>query len=53
MFFVNCFIKLKFTWLEPVRDFKARHASTLLVFEATAEAATEIESRGADVAISA
>jgi NifU-like protein involved in Fe-S cluster formation len=25
-------------FLEPVRDFKARHASTLLVFEATVEA---------------
>ncbi|MDE2579317.1 MAG: iron-sulfur cluster assembly scaffold protein [Hyphomicrobiales bacterium] len=29
--------------LEPVRDFKARHASTLLTFEATAEAATKAE----------
>lgn len=32
--------------LEPVRDFKARHASTLLAFEATAQAASDIESRG-------
>ena len=31
--------------LEPVRDFKARHASTLLAFEATAQAASDIESR--------
>lgn len=30
--------------LEPVRDFRARHASTLLAFEAAAAAATEIES---------
>ncbi|MDE2363543.1 MAG: iron-sulfur cluster assembly scaffold protein [Hyphomicrobiales bacterium] len=29
--------------LEPVRDYKARHASTLLTFEATADAATQIE----------
>lgn len=31
--------------LEPVRDFKARHASTLLAFEAAAEAASEIEAK--------
>ena len=31
--------------LEPVRDFKARHASTLLAFEAAAKAASEIEAR--------
>lgn len=31
--------------LEPVRDFKARHASTLLAFEATAQAASEIETK--------
>lgn len=30
--------------LEPVKDFRARHASTLLAFEAAAAAATEIES---------
>lgn len=35
--------------LEPVRDFKARHASTLLTFEATAQAASEIEEKLADV----
>ena len=34
--------------LEPVRDFKARHASTLLAFEAAAQAASEIQ--GEDVA---
>ena len=33
--------------LEPVRDYKARHASTLLTFEAAADAATQIESRQA------
>ena len=31
--------------LEPVRDYKARHASTLLAFEATAQAASEIEAK--------
>lgn len=31
--------------LEPVRDFKPRHASTLLAFEAAADAASEIEAR--------
>lgn len=35
--------------LEPIRDFKARHASTLLAFEATAKAATEIESKAAQI----
>lgn len=29
--------------LEPVRDFKARHASTLLTFEATVDAVNQIE----------
>ena len=29
--------------LEPVRDFKARHASTLLTFEATVDAVAQIE----------
>ena len=33
--------------LEPVRDFRARHASTLLAFEAAAAAATDIETAGA------
>ena len=37
--------------LEPVRDFRARHASTLLAFEAAAAAATQIERAApADVA---
>ena len=31
--------------LAPVRDYKARHASTLLSFEAAAQAASEIEAR--------
>jgi len=29
--------------LEPVRDYKARHASTLLTFEAVVEAVDKIE----------
>ena len=29
--------------LEPVRDYKARHASTLLTFEAVADAVTRAE----------
>lgn len=33
--------------LEPVRDYKARHASTLLTFEATLECVDQIEGRGA------
>lgn len=37
--------------LEPVRGYKARHASTLLTFEATAEAATEAEARQAAGAV--
>ena len=32
--------------LEPVRDFKARHASTLLAFEATVDAVDQIEAAG-------
>ncbi|MEZ5774410.1 MAG: iron-sulfur cluster assembly scaffold protein [Hyphomicrobiaceae bacterium] len=31
--------------LEPIRDYKARHASTLLVFDALERAIAEIESR--------
>ena len=38
--------------LEPVRDFKARHASTLLAFEAAARAATEIEAARTEEAAS-
>jgi len=33
--------------LEPVRDYKARHTSTLLPFEATVEAIDEIEAKRA------
>jgi NifU-like protein involved in Fe-S cluster formation len=37
--------------LEPVRDYKARHASTLLTFDAVVDAITQIEAkRGAKVA---
>lgn len=36
--------------LEPVRDYKARHASTLLTFDAVVDALDQIEARkGADV----
>jgi len=31
--------------LEPVRDYKARHASTLLTFDAVAEAVAQIEAK--------
>jgi NifU-like protein involved in Fe-S cluster formation len=31
--------------LEPVRDYKARHASTLLVFDAVENAIAEIEAK--------
>ena len=34
--------------LEPVRDYTARHASTLLSFEAAAQAASEVEAREAE-----
>jgi NifU-like protein involved in Fe-S cluster formation len=33
--------------LEPVRDYKARHASTLLTFEAVVDAVGQIEQRSA------
>ncbi|WP_349371300.1 iron-sulfur cluster assembly scaffold protein [Salinarimonas sp.] len=36
--------------LEPVRDFKARHASTLLTFDAVADALDKIEGEAARVA---
>jgi NifU-like protein involved in Fe-S cluster formation len=37
--------------LEPVRDFKARHASTMLTFDAVVDAINQIEAkRAADVA---
>jgi NifU-like protein involved in Fe-S cluster formation len=32
--------------LEPVRDYKARHASTLLVFDAVEDAIAQIEAKG-------
>ena len=39
------FSDLKF--LEPVRDYKARHASTLLTFDAVVDAINQIEERRA------
>ena len=33
--------------LEPVRDYKARHASTLLTFDAVADAVSQIETKAA------
>lgn len=36
--------------LLPVRDFKARHASTLLTFDAVADAVTQIETKEREVA---
>jgi NifU-like protein involved in Fe-S cluster formation len=36
--------------LEPVRDYKARHASTMLTFEAVVRALDDIEARRAGVA---
>ncbi|MBN9599957.1 MAG: iron-sulfur cluster assembly scaffold protein [Afipia sp.] len=32
--------------LEPVRDYKARHASTMLTFEAVVDAVNQIEAKG-------
>ena len=32
-------------WLEPVRDYPARHASTLLVFDAVVDALDQIDAR--------
>ncbi|MEE8633618.1 MAG: iron-sulfur cluster assembly scaffold protein [Methyloceanibacter sp.] len=37
--------------LEPVRDYKPRHASTLLVFDAVEDAMAQIEAKRAGVAI--
>jgi NifU-like protein involved in Fe-S cluster formation len=34
-----------FRYLEPVRDYKARHASTLLTFDAVVDALEQIEAR--------
>jgi len=33
-------------YLEPVRDYRARHASTLLTFDAVVDAVNQIEARG-------
>ncbi|VVT22184.1 iron-sulfur cluster assembly scaffold protein [Rhizobium sp. EC-SD404] len=37
-------------YLEPVRDYKARHASTLLTFDAVVDALGQIEAKRADEA---
>ncbi len=37
-------------YLEPVRDYKARHASTLLTFDAVVDAIGQIEKRHAEAA---
>lgn len=37
-------------YLEPVRDYKARHASTLLTFDAVVDALDQIEASGAETA---
>ncbi|CAG1013270.1 MAG: iron-sulfur cluster assembly scaffold protein [Rhizobiaceae bacterium] len=37
-------------YLEPVRDYKARHASTMLTFDAVVDAIGQIEKRRADAA---
>jgi NifU-like protein involved in Fe-S cluster formation len=42
------FADLKF--LEPVRDYKARHASTMLTFDAVVDAVGQIEARGGTAA---
>lgn len=39
-----------FAALEPVRDYKARHASTLLTFEAVADALSQIAAKAAALA---
>jgi NifU-like protein involved in Fe-S cluster formation len=36
--------------LEPVRDFKARHASTLLTFDAVVDAIGQIEAKSGELA---
>ena len=43
------FADLKF--LEPVRDYKARHASTMLTFDAVVDAVGQIEAKRAEVAV--
>ncbi|TIW82228.1 MAG: iron-sulfur cluster assembly scaffold protein, partial [Mesorhizobium sp.] len=37
-------------YLEPVRDYKARHASTMLTFDAVVDAIGQIEKKRADEA---
>ena len=37
-------------YLEPVRDYRARHASTLLTFDAVVDAVTQIEARQGEAA---
>ena len=37
-------------YLEPVRDYKARHASTMLTFDAVVDAISQIEKKRADAA---
>ena len=37
-------------YLEPVRDYKARHASTMLTFDAVVDAIGQIEKKQAEVA---
>jgi NifU-like protein involved in Fe-S cluster formation len=39
-----------FAVLEPVRDYKARHASTMLTFDAVVDAIGKIESKGKEAA---
>ena len=36
----------EFACLEPIRDYKSRHASTLLTFDAVVDALTQIEEKG-------
>lgn len=40
----------EFKYLEPVRDYKARHASTLLTFDAVCDALDQIDSAATPVA---
>jgi NifU-like protein involved in Fe-S cluster formation len=42
-----------FAVLEPVRDYKPRHASTLLTFDAVVDALGQIEARAASAALAA
>jgi NifU-like protein involved in Fe-S cluster formation len=37
-------------YLEPVRDYKARHASTMLTFDAVVDAIGQIEKKGQEEA---